>query len=91
MVKTNSKLGFMAKSTKKPKNAIAKKAVPKDPVDALIMQSKTALSLSEAEKEARRKAKKKSQQAKARRSQVRKQQKKKQAGAKRKQKRKGIN
>lgn len=94
MVKTKSKLGFTAKSTSKPKpqKAIAKKSVPSDPVEALILQSKTALSMSDVEKaEAQKKAKKKAQQAKARRSVVRKQQKKRQAGAKRKQRRKGIN
>lgn len=94
MVKTKAKRGFTANRQKKPKGTIAKKtaAVPKDPVEALIMQSKTALSMDEkAESQAKQKAKKKLQHAKARHSVVRKQQKKKQAGAMKKQRRKGIN
>lgn len=93
MVKAASKKGFVAKSAKRPKKAISKKsAAPSDPIEALIMKSKTALNMSDAEKEERkRNTAKKAQQAKARRSVVRKQQKQKKAGAKRKQARKGIN
>lgn len=93
MVKAASKKGFRASSTKRPKKAIAKKAaVPSDPIEALIQKSKTALNVSEAEREEqKRKKTKKAQQAKARRSVVRKQQKQRKNGAKRKQARKGVN
>ena len=93
MVKAASKKGFRASSSKRPKKAIAKKVpTPSDPIEALIQKSKTALHVSEAEREEqKRKKAKKAQQAKARRSVVRKQQKQRKNGAKRKQARKGVN